>query len=121
MLGRSDVVLLEQFGCYSAQVRVTRHPASKHDPVPLSEPGEKSHESTALHDQGSDKQFQEWRVLRFNEETVQSVARVSASRETLADRSELAQHPDCMAFLYMKTIGAAGSLQVFVAFEPASC
>ena len=55
--------------------------------------------------------FQEWRVLRFNEETVQSVARISVGS---SDSPEVTaqQRPDCMAFLYMKTIAAAGSLQV---------
>ena len=54
---------------------------------------------------------QEWRVLRFNEETVQSVARVSVGSDNGSEvRAE--QRPDCMAFLYMKTIGAAGSPQV---------
>ena len=99
------------------QVRVTSHPASKHDPVPLHDSAACPQEASQLRQQAgsngshSKEELQEWRVLRFNEETVQSVARVSiGSSEGLGVTAQ--QRPDCMAFLYMKTIGAAGSLQV---------
>lgn len=99
---------------------MTCHPASKHDPIPIHATAacpeeasqleqEQQHHSNASH---SSREFQEWRVLRFNEETVQSVARVSVGSSRSTEAS-VQQRPDCMAFLYMKTIGAAGSLQVF--------
>lgn len=61
----------------------------------------------AAEEQQSLERFQEWRVLRFNEETRQSVARVTVA--VGADGSTvLTQRPDCMAFLYMKTMASAG-------------
>ena len=103
---------------------MTCHPASKHDPIPIHASvacpeeasqleQEQQHHSNASH---SSREFQEWRVLRFNEETVQSVARVSV-RSRRSTEASVQQRPDCMAFLYMKTIGAAGSLQVFLPAE----
>lgn len=93
---------------------MTRHPASKQDPVPLSETGSSQDEASP---DGGIQQYQEWRVLRFNEETVQSVARVAVSDGDQHGDGHLVQRADCMAFLYMKTMGAAGSLQVLVPFK----
>ena len=47
---------------------------------------------------------EEWRVLRFNGTTRQSVARV-----TLSADGHIAAQPDCLAFEYMKSLAASGA------------
>lgn len=47
-------------------------------------------------------------MLRFNDETRQSVARVTVSRDA-GGRVTVRQQPDCLAFLYMKTLAATGA------------
>jgi len=97
---------------------VTRHYASKEDPVPLEVSSPRRHDLTSprqgvtenpvASSSGQEgERWQEWRVLRFNEETVQSVARTEVVVE--GDGGEVVvQRGDCMAFLYMKTLAAAG-------------
>ena len=56
------------------------------------------HPSEQLSPQGA---AQEWRVLRFNEVTRQSVALVGPGGVGI---------PDCLGFPYLKTIVAAGKI-----------
>ena len=91
------------------QVWVTSHPASEEDTVPL----QASHpDADVCHSPAeastSATQFQEWRVLRFNEDTRQSVARVVVIKDLQSGDTSVVQRSDCMAFLYMKTLAAAG-------------
>jgi hypothetical protein len=50
---------------------------------------------------------QEWRTLRFNEKTRQSVARVWRWRRRDGAEAVHAQ-PDCLAMEYLKTMASAG-------------
>ena len=47
-------------------------------------------------------------MLRFNEDTRQSVARVVVTKDLQSGETSVMQRSDCMAFLYMKTLAAAG-------------
>ena len=95
------------------QVNVTRHYASKQDMVPLCESTVDNETATHLRSQlksileESESVFEEWRVLRFNNSTVQSVARTIVG-ETNRGEVAVVQRADCMAFLYMQSIAAAG-------------
>ena len=58
---------------------------------------------------------QQWRVLRFNDITRQSVARVALQRvegawgDALGEGWRLQAQPDCLAADYLKTVASAGA------------
>ena len=54
-------------------------------------------------------------MLRFNEDTRQSVARVIVTKDLQSGETSVMQRSDCMAFLYMKTLAAAGLIRPMLA------
>ena len=93
---------------------MTRHYASKQDPVPLFQSAMDPNDASAIRARlkqilsESQNVSEEWRVLRFNDITVQSVARTIVG-ETEDSVVDVMQRGDCMAFLYMQTIASAGA------------
>lgn len=81
------------------QITVTAHEATYQEPPPP--------EVAAQHPQGAAAVRQEWRTLRFNEETRQSVARLWVCQHEDGRECVHAQ-ADCLAMEYLKSMASAG-------------
>lgn len=103
------MVFEKDSACGNGHITVTAHAAS-----PDKDP--RAWEGSGLEDAEPEQQ---WRVLRFNENTRQSVARVGlyrgrgpalgAADARKPDESvRLVAQPDCLAADYLKTVASAG-------------
>lgn len=94
---------------------MTRHYLSKQDLLPLFQSAVDYDDAAEIREQirslstHAQSLLEEWRVLRFNNRTVQSVARVIVGESEENHEIGIIQRGDCMAFLYMQSIGAAGN------------
>ena len=98
-------------GCGNGRVTVTAHPADSlpSNPTPPAHAGSSS-------SSGAGGGWEEWRVLRFNDVTRQTVMRVhvlppahaGGSSSSRAGHRVVAQ-PDCLAQPYLKTVAAAAA------------
>ena len=101
-----EVVFERASACGNGRVTVTAHAAS-----PEEGSGKSGPVGSALKGAGEQQQ---WRVLRFNATTRQSVARVALQRtEGGADGGRragwlLQAQPNCLAADYLKTVASAG-------------
>jgi hypothetical protein len=77
-------------------VSVTAHAASRQDPPP----------GTGL--EGGARAWQEWRTLRFNEATRQSVAKVWVHEGVQGGGGREHAQPECLAMEYLKSMASAG-------------
>ena len=102
-----EVVFERESACGNGRVTVTAHAAS---PVE----GPEAESESGGSGQGACEQ-QQWRVLRFNGVTRQSVARVSLQRveggraDALGRGWRLQAQPNCLAADYLKTVASAGA------------
>ena len=102
-----DVVFERESACGNGRVTVTAHAAS-----PVEGPAEPG---PGFSGRGPASEQQQWRVLRFNGVTRQSVARVALQRmeggrgDALGEGWRLQAQPDCLAADYLKTVASAGA------------
>ncbi|KAK9808659.1 hypothetical protein WJX72_001506 [[Myrmecia] bisecta] len=104
--GPGTTVFSQESVLGNGQVTVTAHAASEQSPS-ASGNGSEDHPS-----------YQEWRVLRFNDDTRQSVAKVAVTQRPDGGCTIAAQ-PDCLAFEYLKTMAAAAASVDAVDLDPA--
>lgn len=100
------MVFERESSCGNGRVTVTAHAASPAEDCGGSGPGRPG--------LGATSKQQQWRVLRFNAITRQSVARVALQRmeggavEGPGEGWRLQAQPDCLAADYLKTVASAG-------------
>ena len=101
-----EVVFERESACGNGRVTVTAHAAS-----PVMGPTKPESWGSGP---GATSEQQQWRVLRFNDITRQSVARVALQRveggrgDALGEDWRLQAQPDCLAADYLKTVASAG-------------